>query len=146
MAKAEAKVETPKKKPLYVEPIMEITAHNDHQKLVVPGWMFTTQNLTHNNKKGWRHWRPVTRSSELGQEVLSQFGIVGDSLQGLNDETDYIMYGPETVLAYTSVELFDKHAKAEEDAANRQLRAVGDDIDITRHVQIDPGPFKGGDK
>ena len=139
--KKTAPVEAPEKK-LYVEPIVEISAHNDPSKLDIPGWVFRWQNLLHRNKSGWTFWRPVRRESELGAEVAEQFGISNDKYVGQNENTDFFMFGPDGVLAYTSQELFD-HNEAQKDVkADAALRAVGEDIKITRHVQIDPGPYK----
>ncbi len=130
--------EAKKKKALYIEPIQEITGAFDPSEIKITGWVFGRQNIMHNTKRGWKHWRPVKRDSELGEEIAAQWGLVLDI-----DATDnYFHFGPDTVLAYTSVELNEKKKASNQSRADAALAAVSEDVNISRHVVINKGPAK----
>jgi len=134
---------TETKKPIYVEPIVEITILSKPEDLALAGWKFRWQNLHHRIKVGWGMWRPVTKDSELGEFVAEQFGIILDKHAGVNATSNYFMQGSDGVLAYTSEKALADRDANKDVLADQALRAVGKDIEITRHVQIDAGPFKG---
>jgi hypothetical protein len=142
MAKATKTSAPAEKAPIFVEPIIEYTRHNDPSRIDVPGWVFSWQNVNQMTRYGWGQHRPVLRDTDLGAEVARQFGIEGDLYEGQNAETNFFMFGVDGVLAYTSKALQEQHELDEQEKADAQMRVLGDDVTFgeVRHTVINSGP------
>jgi hypothetical protein len=134
MSKSEAK------KKIHVRPISATTEHNDPERIDVPGYVFSWQNEQLKNKVGWGTHLPVERDSELGEEVIKQFGVTGDQYAGLNSGTNRFYNGGELVLSYTSIKLYEQALAEKQERADAQLGIVEEDAgSLSRFSVVSPG-------
>lgn len=103
----------------------------------VPGLEFSWQNPFTNERTGWRIWEPVTRDSEIGQQIADQFGDMFDKFQGLNEQTNYFMRGRDSMLAFTSKERLDAAIADKQEKADAQMLKVEQNAEnLRRNVLI----------
>jgi hypothetical protein len=119
---------------------MEELGFLDTSSMKVPGYVFRWVNLAQRHRKGWGIWTPVTRNSEIGQQVLPQLGYINDKFMGANAEANLIYQSAELVLSYTTVEKNEALKEHNATKAENRIRSV-DAAELRRNVIV---PASGG--
>jgi len=137
-----------KKGPVKVEfePIAEMVPDDDPRNILIEGLQFSWQNSDTNSRRGWRHWRPVMRDTELGAKVAEMFEVTGHQYIGNNTDTNMFYKGPDTVLAYTETRLQEKADTLESEKARKEIQLLMDDPTVEynrRQVVINMGDPTG---
>ena len=101
------------------------------ENIAVEGFAFRWVNPSTRDERGWRHWRPVERNSEIGEKVLERMGIHHDRFNGLNQDTNYFYRGAGSMLAYCKASESEAHVEAMRQKAENQSREV-----IGKHAKL----------
>lgn len=125
-------------------PAIRQTAHSvaeearlDQFEFEIPGFAFRWVNPLRRARSGWGIWSPVTRDSELGQQVAEKLNNVVDKFNGLNADANLFYRGSDTILAYASQDAAEAHRDRLDDIAEQRIRSV-DAAKLQRNVVI-PG-------
>lgn len=112
----------------------------DSSEIKVPGYGFRWCNVSQRYRHGWGIWTPVTRDSEIGQQVVPQLRVGNDKFVGANAESSFIYQGSDSVLAYSTIEKINALKERNANKAEERIKSV-DAAELRRNVIV---PASGG--
>lgn len=122
----------------------EAPAGDPYQIKPIDGFSFRWVNPEGRTKKGsWGIWKPLNRSSELGEKVVEEFNtVVGPVNFGLtNVDSDYFYRAANSMLAFAPTEKVMERRAAMQEEADKRMRMVHNTEGAKlRHTYIQKDP------